>query len=57
MFRFDHRHGNQLLKSDLRIFGLPAYVHSDSGASFVSQDLKDYLCSKSIATSHSTPYN
>ena len=38
------------------IFGMPAYVHSDRGASFMSKELGDYLTSKGIATSRTTPY-
>ena len=37
--------------------GFPSYIHSDRGASFVSQELKQYLLSKGIASSHSTPYH
>ena len=39
------------------IFGLPAYVHSDRGQSFMSNELKNWLHSKGIATSRTTPYN
>ena len=35
------------------VFGLPAYVHSDRGPSFMSKDLKNFLTSKGIASSHS----
>ena len=39
------------------VFGLPAYVHSDRGPSFMSKALKDFLTGKGIASSRSTPYN
>ena len=37
--------------------GMPGYVHSDRGPSFMSNELKDWLHSKGIATSRTTPYN
>lgn len=39
------------------IFGMPSYIHSDRGASFMSKDLRDFLCNMGIATSRTTPYN
>ena len=39
------------------IFGYPGFVHSDRGPSFMSKELKDWLHSKGIATSRTTPYN
>ena len=39
------------------LFGFPAYVHSDRGTSFMSNELKSFLSSKSIATSRTTAYN
>ena len=39
------------------LFGMPAYVHSDRGSSFMSEELKAFLTSKGIATSRTTPYN
>ena len=33
------------------------YIHSNRGALFVSQELVEYLTSKGIATSRTTPYN
>ena len=39
------------------VFGMPSYVHSDRGASFMSNELKSFLHSKGIATSRTTPYN
>ena len=39
------------------VFGMPGYVHSDKGSSFMSQELKLYLHNKGIATSNTTAYN
>ena len=39
------------------LFGLPGYVHSDRGPSFMSDELKQWLHSKGIPTSRTTPYN
>ena len=39
------------------IFGVPAYIHSDRGAAFMSSELKQYLHDKGVATSRTTPYN
>lgn len=39
------------------IFGLPSFVHSDRGSSFMSDELKQFLHNQGIATSRSTPYN
>ena len=39
------------------IFGMPAYIHSDRGPSFMSTDLKNFLHSRGIATSLTAPYN
>ena len=39
------------------LFGTPGFVHSDRGPSFMSKELKDFLHSHQIATSHSSPYN
>ena len=39
------------------IFGLPGYIHSDRGLSFMSSELKTYLTGKGVATSRTTPYN
>ncbi|XP_055507517.1 uncharacterized protein LOC129706906 [Leucoraja erinacea] len=37
--------------------GFPSYIHSDRGTSFMSKDLKDYLCNRRIAISKTTPYH
>jgi hypothetical protein len=47
----------QCLSHLFSIFGMPGYVHSDQGSSFMSNELKNYLHSRGIATSRSTPYN
>ena len=39
------------------MFGMPDFVHSDRGTSFLSSELKDFLHSKGVATSRTTPYN
>ena len=38
-------------------FGMPNFVHSDRGASFMSHEFKTYLHSRGVATSRTTPYN
>lgn len=37
--------------------GMPNYIHSDQGTSYMSKDLKEYLTQKGVATSRSTPYH
>ena len=39
------------------IFGMPDYIHSDRGASFMSYELKQFLHDKGIVTSRTTPFN
>ena len=39
------------------IFGMPAYVHSDRGAAFMSSELRQFLTNHGVATSRTTPYN
>ena len=39
------------------LFGMPAFIHSDRGASFMSEELKTFLHQKGVATSRTTPYN
>ena len=39
------------------LMGFPSYVHTDRGASFISKEFKDYMHSRGIATSNSTPYH
>ncbi|XP_054287969.1 uncharacterized protein LOC129003695 [Macrosteles quadrilineatus] len=45
------------LKTLFSTFGVPSYIHSDRGTSFLSQDLKSYLNSLGISTSRTTAYN
>ena len=45
------------LTSIFSLFGLPGYVHSDRGSSFLSDDLKQWLHTKGVPTSRTTPYN
>ena len=45
------------LSSIFTIFGLPGYVHSDRGPSFMSKELKDWIHSKGVPTSRTSPYN
>ena len=39
------------------VFGMPAYVHSDRRQSFMSSELKQFLQSRGVACSRTTPYN
>ena len=39
------------------MFGVPAYVLSDRGQSFLTQDVQQYLSGSRIATSRTIPYN
>ena len=39
------------------IFDMPEYVHSDQGASFMSNQVKNFLHEKGISTSRTTPFN
>ncbi|GFV40073.1 hypothetical protein TNCV_2915021 [Trichonephila clavipes] len=45
------------LKNIFSIFGMPSFIHSDRGSSFMSHELKSFLTSQGIATSRTTPYN
>ena len=45
------------LESLFSFVGMPGYLHSDRGRSFVSKELKQYLMCKGIPSSHSTPYH
>ena len=47
----------QCLSQLFSIFGMPAYIHSDRGAAFMSRELKDFLAGKGIASSRTTSYN
>ena len=51
---------NTVIKCFIQLFttfGMPAFVHSDRGPSFMSDELKQFLHSKGIATSRTTAYN
>ena len=39
------------------LFGMPSFIHSDRGSSFMSDDVRKFLLSKNVATSRTTPYN
>ncbi len=39
------------------LFGMPAFIHSDRGSSFMSAEFKTFLHGKGVATSRTTPYN
>ena len=39
------------------MFGMPAFVHSDRGSSLMSDELRQFLTSRGISASRSTPYN
>ena len=39
------------------LFGTPAFIHSDRGATFQSNELRHFLQSHSIASSRTTPYH
>ena len=41
----------------IQSFWFSVYVHSDRETAFLSRELKDYLHSRGITTSHSTPYH
>ena len=39
------------------IFGMPSFIHSDRGPSFMSSEVKSFLHTRGIATSRTTAYN
>lgn len=45
------------LRNIFSIFGMPGYIHSDRGSSFMSLELKSFLTSLGVATSRTTAYN
>lgn len=45
------------LKELFSLFGIPSYIHTDRGSSFMSMELKSYLQEVGVATSRTTPYN
>ena len=53
-------HSSTVIKCLDQIFslcGMLRYIHSDRGTSYLSQELKEYLSQRGIATSKSTPYH
>ena len=48
---------NSCLSNLFSIFGMPAYIHSDRGSSFLSQETKTFLHNYGVVTSRTTPYN
>ena len=53
-------HSSTVIKCLDQIFtlcGMPSYIHSNRGTSFLSQELNEYLSQRSIATSKFTPYH
>ncbi|XP_077969314.1 uncharacterized protein LOC144423026 [Styela clava] len=47
----------QCLSSLFSLVGLPEYVHSDRGRSFLSRDVTEFLARRGVANSNSTPYH
>ena len=47
----------ECLEKLFALFGTCSYIHSDRGSCFLSNQLKEYLLRKGIASSHSTPYH
>ena len=59
-FACPNMHSSTVIKCLEQIFtlcGMPGFIHSDRGASFLSQELKEYLSQRGIATSKTTPYH
>lgn len=47
----------QSLNQIFTVFGMPSYIHSDRGTSFISRELRKYLTNLGIATSWTSPYH
>ena len=45
------------LLSLFALFGYPNYIHSDRGSSFLSEELRQFLLARGIASSRTTSYN
>ncbi|XP_045457867.1 uncharacterized protein LOC123668118 [Melitaea cinxia] len=45
------------LKDLFSTFGTPAYIHSDRGSSFISDEIRHFLTSLGTSCSRTTPYN
>lgn len=39
------------------MFGMPSYIHSDRGTSFISKEIISFFYKRGVATSMTTPYN
>jgi len=47
----------KVLTSLFTVYGMPAYIQSDRGASFMSHELQDFLTSNGVSTSRTTLHN
>ena len=47
----------QSLNQIFIVFGMPSYIHSDKGTSFLSKEVREYLTNLWIGTSRTTPYH
>ena len=56
-FPCPNMHVIKCLDQIFTLCGMPSYIHTDRGASFLSQELKEYLSQRGIATSKTTPYH
>ena len=45
------------LCSVFSMFGMPSFIHTDRGSSLVSKELREFLTSRGISCSRTTPYN
>ena len=45
------------LRGLFAVFGFPNYIHSDRGSSFLSEELRQFLQARGIASSRTTSYN
>ena len=59
-FPFSNMNSVTVIKCFNQLFtlcGYPSYVHSDCGSSFLSQEVKNYLTQRGVATSKTTAYH
>ena len=59
-FPCTNMHSSTVIKCLDQIFslcGMPSYIHSDRGPSFLSRELKEHLSQRGVATSKTTPYH
>ena len=59
-FPFTNMHTSMVMNCLDQLFaltGLPGYIHSDRGTSFLSKEMKTYLLNRGIATSKTTSYH